>query len=698
MAGVKKSPKPKKWLRSDRYINREYSWIQFNSRVLEEAANPKNPLLERVKFLAIFESNLDEFYMIRVSGLVEQQESGIFELSPDGMAPAEQLSLISRTVLSLRRKAVELWTKDLQPALMEQGVIIGQYENLTERERRAMDKVYDQEIFPLITPLILNPAPTVPFISNRSLNLAVVLQDESGGQKVARVKIPTVVPRALRVHRRKTEFIFSEDLIRNNLQNLFPGVTILGAYRFRVIRDADIEIRELEAEDLIDSIEKTIRLRRLGDPILLEVSSEMPEDLKATLVQCVGVNPRLTISVDGLLGFDVFWELSSLEIPDLRFPIHQPYLSELLDGAQQIFETVSKTDVLLHHPYDSFRPVEDFIGSAATDPDVIGIKQTLYRVGAESPIVESLLEATEMGKQVAAMVELKARFDESNNLVWAKALERAGAHVTYGFPDLKTHAKLCLIVRREGSKLGTYAHVSTGNYNPSTARLYTDLGLFTNDQEIVQDIAELFNYLTGFSKQREYRKLLVAPINMREGILKRIHREVQKFTKTGIGHIIFKVNSLVEPEIIDALYDASQAGLPIDLLVRGVCALRPGVPELSKNIRVSSLVGRFLEHSRLLYFENGGNPEVFLGSADLMRRNLYRRIEVLVPVEKPEFISYIRDELLQKYMEDQANTWDMQSDGSYKRRSTTGREFSVQNYFIEHPGSKIIFPSAKDAL
>lgn len=697
MTSVKRTLRPKKWLRSDRYINREYSWIQFNSRVLEEAANPKNPPLERLKFLAIFESNLDEFYMVRVSGLIEQLESGIFELSPDGMSPSEQLTLISKTVLPLRRKAGDLWHRVLQPLLAEQGVVVADYASLTERQQRAMERLYEQEIFPVCTPLMLNPAPNVPFISNRSLNLAVVLHDEGGVQKIARLKIPTVVPRALRLHRKRFDFVLCEDVIRNNLQNLFPGVQIVGAYGFRVIRDADIEIREMEAEDLLETIEKTIRLRRFGDPVLLQVSAQMPEPIKETLAHTLGITASSVMSVDGLLGFDVFNELADLEIPALKFPNYQPYISEQLSGPARIFKTISKTDVLVHHPYDSFRTVEDFVASAATDPDVIGIKQTLYRVGAESPIVESLLKAAELGKQVAVTVELKARFDESNNLVWAKALERAGAHVSYGFPELKTHAKLCLVVRREGAGLKSYAHVGTGNYNPTTARLYTDLGLLTCDPEIVQDIAELFNYLTGFSRQREYRKLLVSPFGMREGILKRIHREVLRFNKTGVGRLIFKVNSLVEPEVIDAIYEAAQTGMQIDLLVRGVCALRPGLPELSKNLRVSSVVGRYLEHSRVLYFENGGEPEVLIGSADLMRRNIYRRIEVLCPIQKPAFIDYIRNDILEHYLQDVANTWIMGSDGTYKRKTATGPDFQAQTYFMEHPGTKQLFPPEHEA-
>lgn len=694
MSGLKKSTRAKKWLRSERYINREYSWLQFNKRVLDEAANPRNPLLERLKFLGIFESNLDEFYMVRVSGLIEQLDSGVFELSPDGMSPGEQLTLISQAAAALRKSAGELWLEKLKPQLAENNIFLHNYADLSDRQKHALQKVFAEEIFPICTPLILCPAPTMPFISNRSLNLAVVLQDENGNEKIARVKIPNVTRRAIPVHRKRHEYILVEDLIRNNLQGLFPGVHIGGAYAFRVIRDADVEIRELEAEDLIDTIEKSLQLRRFGDPVLLEVSSAMPEHVRDTLMRLLELEPKDVFVLDGLLGFDFFFELAELDNnPALRYPTFSPALPEQLSTSRSLFETVASGDVLVHQPFDSFRSVQSLVDSAATDPDVIGIKQTLYRVGAESPIVDSLLAAAEAGKQVAVMVELKARFDESNNLVWAKALERAGVHITFGIPELKTHCKLCMVVRREGGGIHTFVHIGTGNYNPSTARVYTDLGLFTTDPDITQDVAELFNYLTGFSKQREYRKLLVAPINLSEGVIRRIHREASMFKKTGQGRIVMKLNALVDPEVIEALYSAAQVGVQIDLIVRGICALRPGLPDLSPNVRVLSVVGRFLEHSRILYFENGGSPEVFIGSADMMRRNLHRRVEVMVPVERPELIAHIRDEILENYLRDTTNTWMMQADGSYKRRAAGSPEFSVQQYFTENPTGKTLFRS-----
>ncbi len=681
-------PKARKWPDEGRYFNREYSWLQFNRRVLEEAKNTANPLLERLKFLAIFESNLDEFYMVRVSGLAEQFEGGVVELSPDGMTPNEQLELISKAAFPLREEAGQVWTTQIAPALAEHGVHLHRYEGLSAARRTELDALFDDELFPVCTPLILDPAPSVPFISNRSLNLAVVLQDDAGGTRLARVKIPDTSKRVIRLSKRRHEYVLVEDVIRHNLQHLFPGVTIVGAYVFRVIRDADVEIRELEAGDLIESIEQTIRLRRFGDPVLLEVEATMPEPVRKTLMRLLKLEASDCFAIHGLIGMDLFWQLAAIDKPSLRFPAYHPYVAERLANHSLILATIRETDVLTHQPFDSFRPVEEFIASAAKDPDVVGIKQTLYRVGAESPIVESLLAAAEAGKQVAVLVELKARFDESNNLVWARALERAGVHVTYGFADLKTHCKLCLVVRREPGGIRSYAHIGTGNYNPSTARAYTDLGLFTDDPDITQDVAELFNYLTGFSKQNVYRKLLVAPINMRSGVLERIRREVESHKKHGKGKIIMKMNSLVDPEMIDALTEAAKGGVSVDLIIRGICCLRP-----AENLRVVSIVGRFLEHSRVLYFHNGGKPEVFFGSADLMRRNLDRRIEVLTPIQKPELIAYLREQLLAPYFADNTNAWTLQTDGSYVRKPTPkGKAFSVQEAFMKNPTTRILLP------
>jgi polyphosphate kinase len=676
-----------------RYFNREHSWLRFNERVLEEAENVATPVLERVKFLAIFESNLDEFFMVRVSGLIEQVEGGITELSPDGLTATEQLNLVAEASLPLRKRAGAVWTDELRPELERHGVVIHPYAELNEAQKEQVDEYFEKELFHICTPLLLHPAPNTPFISNRSLNLLVVLDDPGAKRKLARVKIPTGTPRFIRLGRRRSEFVLIEDVIRNNLESLFPGVPILGAYEFKVLRDADIEIRDLEAADLVGMIEQTLHKRRFGDPVLLQVSPAMPSDCRRLLMRLLLLDKEDVFELDGMLGLEGLWELASVDKPALRYAAHQPHLEEKLDQAESLFATVANDDVIVHHPFDSFKSVEQFVGSAAVDPEVIGVKQTLYRVGAKSPIVESLLDAAQEGKQVAVMVELKARFDESNNLVWAKALERAGVHVSYGFAELKTHAKLCLIVRRENGQIRSYAHIGTGNYNPDSARLYTDFGIFTSDEAICQDIAELFNVLTGYSRQTAYRKLLVAPHNLREEIIARIYREIDHKTADGRSRILFKLNSLVDPEVIDALYDASRAGVEIDLIVRGICCLRPGVSALSENIRVRSIVGRFLEHSRAYYFENGGLPELYIGSADLMRRNLDRRVEVLAPVQDREHIELVRQYGLEAYLKDNLNAWELQPDGTYRRCQPTKTDppFRVQTYLIEHPLTKLQF-------
>lgn len=680
-----------------RYLNRELSWLQFNRRVLEEAASSHNPLLERLRFLAIFESNLDEFYMVRVSGLIEQFESGVLEVSPDGLSPNEQLHVIYEAAAPLRRRCATVYQDHIKPQLERHGVHLRRYEELNAKQRRDMESYFEHEVFPLCTPLILHPTHSVPFISNRSLNLAVELSDKASDTRLARVKVPTVIPRLVRIGKRKSEFVLLEEVIAHNIQALFPGVEVLGTHCFRVIRDADVEIRELEAADLIATIEETLRLRRFGDPVMLQHNSTMPAHVRKHLMAMLKLDDEDVFSLDGILGMEVFLELVKIDKPGLRFPPHLPYVSDQLSTASGLFEAISQGDNLVHHPYDGFRSVEAFVASAETDPDVVGIKQTLYRMGSESPIVESLLDAAEGGKQVAAMVELKARFDESNNLVWARALERAGVHVTYGFPEMKTHCKLCLIVRRRGGGMKQYAHVGTGNYNPGTARAYTDLGLFTCDESITQDISELFNYLTGFSKQTRYRKLLVAPLNLREGILHRIRNEIPTGKKEKPGRIIWKLNALVDPEVIEALYEASNAGVKIDLIVRGVCCLRPGVPGMSENISVMSIVGRFLEHSRVYYFEHGGKPDVLIGSADAMRRNLDRRIEVLVPVENPTLVTHIRDRILNICLKDNVQAWDLDAGGNYiRRQSPKGQKpFDSQKWFMSHPTSRELFAREK---
>ncbi len=677
-----------------RYINRELSWLAFNERVLAEAENSSNPLLERLKFLAIFEANLDEFYMVRVSGLIEQFDAGVLTTTVDGLSPNEQLEQISKRVAPLRAKASSLFANELEPALHRNAIHIRNYTELADTKQDELDAYFRSQVFPLCTPLVLFPAVSVPFISNRSLNIVVQLDIGDDELHLARIKIPTVIPRAIRLTPKRNDFILLEDLILNNLDAFFPGVKVVQAHLFRVIRDADVEIREIEAADLISTIEETIRLRRFGDPVLLEVPTSMPPLLKSTLMGLLELDEDDVLQIEGLIALDVFWELAKIDKPGLRFDAHISYVHEQLSTAASVFETVGQRDILLHHPFDSFRPVETLIDSAYTDPQVFGIKQTLYRVGSESPVVESLLAAAESGKQVAAMVELKARFDESNNLVWARALERAGAHVTYGFTEMKTHAKLCLVVRREKQGLVSYAHIGTGNYNPATSRLYTDLGLLTTDPEITQDISELFNYLTGISQQRNYRKLLVAPVNLREGILDRIRRETEIAKSGKPARIIWKLNSLVDPEVIEELYTASQAGVKIELIVRGICCLRPGVKKLSEGITVTSIVGRFLEHSRVYYFENRGKPEIYIGSADAMRRNLDRRVEVLVPVENRKLQQHIKTHILETCLKDNVQAWMLDSTGKYTRRRTPkDKPNHSQGWFMANPTTKTQFSS-----
>jgi polyphosphate kinase len=679
------------WAQHSRYVNREYSWLQFNSRVLAEAANRANPLLERLKFLAIFESNLDEFFMVRVSGLIEQAETGVTEVTPDGLSPSQQLAMISETVRPMRARAGELWELELKPSLHRAGIHIVPFETVGERARRDLTDFFQRSVFPLCTPLQLEPATTFPFISGLSLNMAVELDDE-GTPRLARVKIPTNVPRLVPVPGEASTYILLEDLVAGHLHLLFPGVKVLDHHMFRVIRDADIEIRELEAADLISAIEQTLRLRRYGDPVLLECEDSLDDQWVLTLRRGLGLAETDVMRVKGLVGFDVLWEVARFDRPGLKFAPHVPVLHERLAHHETLLAEVAQSDVLLHHPYDSFRTVEEFVASSALDPKVVGIKMTLYRVGSESPIVETLLQAAEAGKQVAVMVELKARFDESNNLGWARALERAGVHITFGFAEMKVHCKLCLLVRQESGGIRQYAHIGTGNYNPSTARIYTDLGLMTTDPAVCQDIGELFNYLTGFSRQSSYRKLLVAPLNLREAVLDKIQREIEACRATGHGQILFKLNSLVDPEVIDALYEASQAGVEVLLAVRGICCLRPRVRKLSENIKVVSIVGRFLEHSRIYHFENGGSPETFIGSADMMRRNLDRRIEVLVPVQDPRMVAYLRDTVLLPHFRDNQNAWELLPTGLYRRIRPAKDEppFSLQQYLTAHPASALL--------
>lgn len=665
-----------------RYLNRELSLLAFQRRVLEEARNRRHPLLERVKFLAILGNNLDEFVMVRLAGLKHQVEASVLEKTSDGLPAAEQLRLAWAKTQRLLTEAHET-LQALLPELSAAGIDLCSIDELSDEEREAARGIFEERIFPVLTPLAIDPSHPFPHISSRSLNLAVVILDPSGEERHARVKIPESMPRfvALPGDGERQRFVWLEDLVAANLDELFPGLEVVESHPFRVVRDADLDIQEDEAADLLQTIEQSVRRRFFGEVVSLTVGSRMPEGLRALLVENLEVAPDDVWELGDRLGLHGLMEIALLDRRDLRDPPFVPATPPALAGAEDIFTVIRRGDVLLHHPYESFDPVVAFLEQAAADPQVLAIKQTLYRVGRNSPIVEALMRAREEGKQVAVLVELKARFDEERNIEWARALEEAGVHVVYGIIGLKTHAKVALVVRSESGGLRRYVHLGTGNYNPGTAHVYTDIGLLTCDPAIGADASDLFNYLTGYSAQRDFRRLLVAPVMLCERFLSMIAREIAHVHSGGTGHLIAKTNALVDPAVIEALYEASRAGVRIDLIVRGVCCLRPGVPGMSENIRVVSLVGRFLEHSRIYWFRNGGDEELYLGSADLMRRNLERRVEVLFPVQTAAHRAYLRDEVLGGALRDTVNARVLQPDGSWIRRR--GAPFDLQATLLE---------------
>lgn len=661
------------------FINRELSWLEFNRRVLSEAMDRTHPLLERVKFLSIFSNNLDEFFMIRVSGLQRQLARGVREAPPDGMSPAFQLSEIHRTLEPMLEQQSDLWEKEIVPALHDKGIHIMSYRDLPSEEKVLLRDYFQKEIYPVLTPLAFDPSHPFPFISNLSLNLAVILKHHSAGKEnFARIKVPTTLfPRLIRTPPGGTlcdsgndiRLVFLEELIAANLDLLFPGYLVEGAYPFRVTRDADLEIEEDEASDLLTVVEESIEMRRVGSPVRVEVVHGMPLPACGIIGKKLGIAAEMFYQVSAPLGMADLMELAGLDRPDIRDLPFIPSVPAGLGDKDGIFSRIREKDALLFHPYESFIPVISMLRQAAHDPAVLAIKITLYRVGRNSPIVDALLEARENGKVVAALIELKARFDEENNIGWARALERAGVHVVYGLPGLKVHAKICMVVRREQDGLRTYVHMSTGNYNAASSRVYTDFGLFTADPAIGADAADLFNALTGCAAPPSYRKLLVAPHTLRQGILSRIEREIERHRQYGDGCIIFKMNALVDRDCIVALYRASQEGVLVQLQVRGICCLRPGSPGVSETIRVTSIVGRFLEHARLYYFRNGGKEEVLLGSADLMPRNLDRRVEVLFPVEDPAIASWLMRTIIPVHLDDNVKNRMLLSDGTYIRVS-----------------------------
>jgi polyphosphate kinase len=685
------------------YLNRELSSLEFQRRVLDEALDQGNALLERLKFLAIVASNLDEFFMVRVAGLKEQVAAGVVEPSPDGLTPAEQLAAVRRIALELMRQATQCFVEDLRPRLAASGIHIRDYDQLTDRQREYVDQYYREVVFPILTPLAHDPGRPFPHISNLSLNLAVVVRDAAGEAHFARVRVPGSLPRLVPLKRssgatrrdgtapHQHYFVWVEQLIAANLASLFPGLRVVEAHPFRVVRDADMEIQELEASDLLETIQESVRQRQFGSLVGMSVNPSMPETLRDTLAVNLRLAPHEVYTLDGPLGLSGLMSLHALDRPDLKDP---PFLAAVpapLDARtrrESVFAAIRQEDLLLHHPYDSFAPVIEFLESAARDPQVLAIKQTLYRVGRDSPVVDALLEARERGKQVAVLVELKARFDEESNIGWARKLEDEGVHVVYGLLGLKTHSKVALVVRAESDGIRRYVHLATGNYNHATAQAYTDLGLFTADEAIGADASDLFNYLTGYSAKADYRKLLVAPINLRHRLEALVKREIEHAKAGREARLAFKMNALVDPEMIRTLYRASRAGVKVDLIVRGICCLRPGVPGVSETIRVTSVVGRFLEHSRIYYFLNGGQDEVFLGSADLMPRNLDRRVEVLFPIEHRRLVAHLRDEVLAVMLADNVQARLLLPDGTYQRLRPAENEAPMdsQAWFLRRRG------------
>lgn len=690
------------------YINRELGLLEFQQRVFEEVMDERNPLLERVKFLAILGSNLDEFFMVRVGGLVMQRDAGVYSLTKDGLTPNQQLVEIRKIANKLMTDSRDYWLNVLYPLLEKNGIHILSFEQLTERQREFVNNYFEEVVYPTLTPLAFDPGHPFPHISNLSLNLAVSIQDETEEEHFARVKVPSSLPQIVPIKRssggyrrdgsspRHHYFIWLSNLIKENIHKLFPGMKILETHPFHVTRNADFEIQELEAGDLLEVMEESVRNRRFGKVIRLIVDQNMPIHIQDLLAQNLDMDKRDIYALQSPMNMHSLMDLVQIDLPHLKY---RPFIQSIPDRIRQkeifdgnsIFSMIRAHDILLHHPYDSFHPVIDFLRAAARDPNVLTIKMTLYRVGKNSPIVKTLLEARrDYGKQVAVLVELKARFDEESNIGWAKMLEQEGVHVTYGLVGLKTHCKIALVVRKEGETIRRYMHLGTGNYHHVTANLYEDFGLFTADPDIGADASDVFNYLTGYSAKKEYRKLLIAPINLRQKFEEMIDREIAFHKKKKNGRLIFKMNSLVDAVIIKKLYQASQVGVKVDLIVRGICSLRPGIKGLSENIRVISILGRFLEHSRVYYFHNDGEEEIYMGSADLMPRNLNQRVEILFPVEDKVLVRQIKKNILDLYLQDNVKARLMKPDGTYTRlkpNSARNAKHS-QMIFIERANRK----------
>ncbi|MGV9797032.1 RNA degradosome polyphosphate kinase [Mycobacterium sp. NPDC003449] len=659
-------------LPEDRYLNRELSWLDFNARVLALAADPSLPLLERLKFLAIFASNLDEFFMVRVAGLKRRDEMGLSVRSADGLSPREQLRRISERTQQLASRHAAVFLDSVRPALAEEGIRIVTWAELDAGERDKLSTYFHGQVFPVLTPLAVDPAHPFPFVSGLSLNLAITVKHpDDGGQHFARIKVPDNVDRFVELSAPAdgssvVRFLPMEELIAAFLPVLFPGLEVVEHHAFRITRNADFEVEEDRDEDLLQALERELARRRFGSPVRLEVSDDMTESMLELLLRELDVAPADVIEVPGLLDQSALWQIYGVDRPALKdrpfVPATPPAFGER-ETPKSIFSTLRDGDVLVHHPYDSFSTtVQRFIEQAAADPNVLAIKQTLYRTSGDSPIVNALIDAAEAGKQVVALVEIKARFDEQANIKWARALEQAGVHVVYGLIGLKTHCKTCLVVRREGSTIRRYCHIGTGNYNPKTARLYEDVGLLTADPDLGADLTDLFNSLTGYSRKDSYRNLLVAPRGVRKGIVERIDAEIAAQRDGAEGRIRLKANALVDEQVIDALYRASQAGVAVEVVVRGICALRPGIPGVSDNITVRSILGRFLEHSRIIHFR--AIDEFWIGSADMMHRNLDRRVEVMAQVKDPRLTAQL-NEVFESAMDPATRCWELQHDGRW---------------------------------
>ena len=680
------------------YVNRELSWLGFNERVLAQAKDPRHPLLDRVRFVSISETNLDEFFMIRVAGLQQQVAAELPNPVPDGMTPEEQLTRIYEHTKRFFDDQREVLQKDLLPALKKEGIDLIYHDELSASEQRGLRGQFAKDILPILTPLAVDPAHPFPHISNLSLNLLVVIRD-AGREVMARIKVPATIERFMKVPpterpeetpapgvHEEIRLVRVEEVVAANLDELFPGKEILSCYVFQVTRNADLVIEEDEASDLLQTIEDELAGRWFGQSVRLVVTDSMPAELREWLAENLRVAPNSVYATSEPLGLGDFEEFTHLDRGDLLYPPVTPRVPDEIRSARSITSAIREGDILLYHPYDSFAPVVEFVRAAASDPEVLAIKQTLYRVGSNSPIVEALSEARDEQTQVAVLVELKARFDEEPNITWARRLEAQGVHVAYGLVGLKTHAKICLVVRREGGGLRRYVHLGTGNYNPSTARLYTDFSYFTDDPELGEDGTDLFNYLTGYSEQEEYQELLVAPLTMREKFVELVREQAARAEKGEPARISCKINNLTDPKIIEELYLASQAGVKIEMVIRGICCLKPGLEGISESIRVVSLVGRFLEHARIYAFGEGEDEKIYLGSADLMQRNLDRRVEQLFPLREARHRQKVR-RLLDLQLSDTANAWGMNPDGDYTRLHPREGEESLdsQALLLEEP-------------